>query len=436
MSRSLCAFAAVFCVTSAAWAGSLPATLTAGTKYSGISIDNHGEARTYDVYVGKSWSASGPKAPIIFERLLGQTAGLQAEVDARGYLWVSPYGVPPDDRFLYYVNEYPGTYLEIQHSPPQEVMLTHGDDWGYFGAVIDELSAKAHGDATRTFFTGLSAGGLLTYNTAGHMAHRFAAVAPVAGAFVWNNIASLGPQLPPNADCPLSVIHFHGDQDQAVAYSGVVGTNVTIWSAHQSSGYWVTKAECDPTPKVDTTTIPGAKIESWTGCAGGREVRLITQLGAGHVMPPYAMKPMFDFFADKTTCSTAEVQTDAGAGGSLGAGGSTGAGGAAATGGSSGGGGSTGASGKAGAGGAIGTGAGGGAAMGGRSGTAGGTTAAGASGSDVDAGAAVDDAALPADANGCACRASRGGASPWGFAMAAMAVLCASRRRHPRSMAR
>jgi MYXO-CTERM domain-containing protein len=422
--RALGAFLAVFSVTSAAWAGSLPATLTAGVKYSGISIDNHGEARTYDVYVGKSWSASGPKAPIIFERLLGQTVGFQAEVDARGYLWVTLNGVPPDDRFLYYVNEYPGTYLEIQHTPPVEVMLTHGDDWGYFGAVIDELAAKAHGDPTRTFMTGLSAGGLLTYNTAGHMAHRFAAVAPVAGAFVWNNIASLGPQLPPNADCPLSVIHFHGDQDQAVAYSGVVGANVTIWSAHQSSGYWVAKDQCDPTPKVDTTTIPGAKIESWTGCAGGREVRLITELGAGHVMAPYAIKPMFDFFADKTTCSAAEVQTDAGAGGS------PGAGGAVATGGQSGTGGSTGAGGKAGAGGTGG--AGGAAATGGHSGTAGGTTAAGASGPDVDAGAPVDDAAIPADANGCACSTTRSGASPWGFAMAAMAVLCASRRRHLR----
>jgi hypothetical protein len=171
--RALSVFAVLVTPAASVWAGALPATLTPGAKYAAIASDNHGEARVYDVYVGKSWSATGPKAPIIFDDLLGQTAGLQQEVDTRGYLWVTPYPVPPDDRFLFYVNEYPGTYGELQHTPSQVTVTTKGDDWGYFGAVIDELAARANGDQTRVFFTGLSAGGLLTYNTAGHMAHRW-----------------------------------------------------------------------------------------------------------------------------------------------------------------------------------------------------------------------------------------------------------------------
>jgi polyhydroxybutyrate depolymerase len=314
MSRCLATgfLTAALAASGTAFAISLPASLIPGSHYHGVTIDNHGEARTYDVYVGKTWSATGAKAPVVIERLLGQTQGFQAEVDAGGYLWVTPVAIlpPPDDRFLFYVNEYPGTYEEMQGGGV--TTLTKGDDWGYLGALIEELVAKANADTARVFMTGLSNGGLLTYNVGGHMAHRFAAIAPVAGAFVWNNMPTL-PQDPPDADCPLSVIHFHGDADAAVAYGGVVGTNVTIWSAHQSSGYWVERDHCGATPTVDATSISGASIESWTGCSGGREVELVTQLGAGHVMPGYAVKQMFAFFADKTACSAAEVtRSDAG----------------------------------------------------------------------------------------------------------------------------
>jgi polyhydroxybutyrate depolymerase len=108
-------------------------------------------------------------------------------------------------------------------NPPQgRAELDGVDDIGFIGKLLDELCQRYPVDTSRIYAAGMSKGGMFTYRLACEMSHRIAAIATVAATQTY-------------ADCrpaePVSVLHIHGTNDQAVPFSGGRG----IYTANGTS---------------------------------------------------------------------------------------------------------------------------------------------------------------------------------------------------------
>lgn len=87
------------------------------------------------------------------------------------------------------------------------------DDFAFVNAVLDDVETRFPVDRQRLFATGFSVGGSMTWTVACQMGRRFAAYAPIAGAF-WDPL----PDACPGA--PFSLRHVHGLADQTVPMKG------------------------------------------------------------------------------------------------------------------------------------------------------------------------------------------------------------------------
>ena len=101
------------------------------------------------------------------------------------------------------------------------------DDVGFVNLLLNNLFANRPIDTTRVYATGFSNGALLCYRLANQLAHRFAAIAPVAGDLVsypWNPVK------------PIPIISFHSYLDQNVKYYGgvTIGTTGTYFPPQDS----------------------------------------------------------------------------------------------------------------------------------------------------------------------------------------------------------
>ena len=173
------------------------------------------------------------------------------------------------------------------------------DEAAYFSAVIDEMEKNFNIDKNRVFICGSSGGGLMTYRLSVLIADRITAAGIACGNFVWRNEYEQTPI--PTPARPVSIIAFHGDADKNVSYGHSANANITVWSAHESTGFWVKFNGCDATPQKSTVPaaqVHNAKVESetWIAGKGDATVALYTRIGGGHEFPGYAPPMMWDFF--------------------------------------------------------------------------------------------------------------------------------------------
>jgi polyhydroxybutyrate depolymerase len=152
------------------------------------------------------------------------------------------------------------------------------DDVGFVRAIVTEMESLANIDTKRIYATGMSNGGMLTQRLACEAADIFAAAAPVSGTL---NFPACHPSQ------PISVIEFHGTDDQNVPYDGGLGAdslvNVDFASVKDSIGFWVTSDGCNPNPQ--TSTFDDIQHDVWTGCADSTSVELYTIEGGEHAWP-------------------------------------------------------------------------------------------------------------------------------------------------------
>jgi polyhydroxybutyrate depolymerase len=156
------------------------------------------------------------------------------------------------------------------------------DDVGYLSGLIDEAIAERPIDPDRVYLFGHSNGGFMSYRMACDAADKVVAVAVLAGS-----------DPPEPEDCapsePVSVLHLHGTDDQAIGYGG--GTITTTYpGAVETVARWAALDGCEaPTvdrPSIDLEAeIEGAEttVAVHEGCSGGAEVQLDTIEGGGHV---------------------------------------------------------------------------------------------------------------------------------------------------------
>lgn len=151
---------------------------------------------------------------------------------------------------------------------------TGPDDVAFLGRLIDDVEATNNVDPARVLIVGVSAGGMMSYRLGCEMAGRVAGVGSVAGAMVIDDC---------HAASPVSVIEIHGTADGLVPYEG----GRTVGGATQPSPpamavvqRW---AEIDGCPTAAVVDTEGPVTRStWTGCAAGTVVRLVTIEGGGH----------------------------------------------------------------------------------------------------------------------------------------------------------
>ena len=150
------------------------------------------------------------------------------------------------------------------------------DDVRFTSDLLDHLQAGYCVDPSRTYATGKSNGAGFVGLLACRLPERFAAFAPVAGAFY--------PKTRENCrtSSPTSVLDIHGTGDSTIPYTG--DTDRGLPTIRSWVNAWATHDECASQPTVRRT---GRDITTyrWAGCANGASVQHIAVTGGGHVWP-------------------------------------------------------------------------------------------------------------------------------------------------------
>ena len=144
-------------------------------------------------------------------------------------------------------------------------------------------------DTARTFVTGPSNGGLMTYRLATELPDRVAA----AAAFIANR-----PELSecPMATDPIPVLIVNGTDDPLMPYDGgsIVGNRDTVASAEATRDYWVEVNRADTTERTvtqlpdrdpDDGSIVVCENDPPTTDPVSARVRFCRVEGGGHIMP-------------------------------------------------------------------------------------------------------------------------------------------------------
>lgn len=241
------------------------------------TLTHNGRERSYNLYVPASldWSQPVPVV-LVFHGGTGNAesairmTGFNAVADRNGFLVVYPNGTGPlrDDKFLTWNG---GTCCGYAQE-------NNVDDVGFVRAIVGDLQTLVSLDTKRMYATGLSNGGILSHRLGCEAADLFAAIAPVAGTL---NFPACAPSE------PVSVIEFHGTDDQHIPYEGGPGpeslVDVDFVSVRYSLEFWIGANEC--TPRRGEDEFQEIKHEIWKECANSASVELYTILGGGHAWP-------------------------------------------------------------------------------------------------------------------------------------------------------
>lgn len=150
------------------------------------------------------------------------------------------------------------------------------DDVAFTGDLIDRLEDTLCVDERRVYATGKSNGaGFVGRLLACRLAHRIAAVAPVAAA-----LYPTGESCAPSR--PVPVIEFHGTADATIPYTGDADRALPAipdWVAG-----WAGRDGCRAQPSVRVIE-PDITVSRYAGCDNGARVEHVAVTGGGHTWP-------------------------------------------------------------------------------------------------------------------------------------------------------
>lgn len=161
-----------------------------------------------------------------------------------------------------------------------------GVDVALVEALLDELGARLCVDEDRLAAVGISNGAALSAVSGCALGDRLASIGLVA--------ATVGP-----LDCApevrVSVIAFHGTDDQVVPYgggqidsSGGQNDGIDVLPAEDGIAAWARQDGCDPGP-ASQEVAPDVELLAFEDCPDGLAVQLYRVEGAGHVWPGSAI---------------------------------------------------------------------------------------------------------------------------------------------------
>ncbi|HET8932572.1 MAG TPA: PHB depolymerase family esterase [Polyangiales bacterium] len=202
-----------------------------------------GMKRTFLLHVPPSYDGKKP-VPLVFDLHGSGSTGpselassrFSAVADANGFLVVAPNG---------YMNSWNG---DIAFGAAYMMKL---DDVGLMKALIAYIAGLANVNRAKVYSTGLSNGAAMSNTLGCQAADTFAAIAPVADPLDIGLATCMPAQ-------PISVLGFHGYNDDPVPYEGGKGTGPDLGT---------------PFPSIPDTLIAWGKI---MGCTGMPEVETIS----------------------------------------------------------------------------------------------------------------------------------------------------------------
>ena len=164
------------------------------------------------------------------------------------------------------------------------------DDLGFLSAVIDSLNKQYAIDPNRVYVTGMSNGAMMAYRAGAELSDKIAGIAPVAGTIGGQVRYKYPAVFPDDPSEPVSVIAFHGMQDQHVLYEGGLGPESITQgridlSVERSIAFWANADGCDPEPSTETIADGNIIIDTYSGCEAGSEVMLVTIVDGLHAWP-------------------------------------------------------------------------------------------------------------------------------------------------------
>ena len=130
------------------------------------------------------------------------------------------------------------------------------EDVGFIRDLVRQLEDGYSVDRTRVYATGISNGGGMVNRLGCEMSDTFAAIAPVAGAYLfWQ-------------DChparPVPVVAFHGTADQIVPYGG---QGRALPPLREWAAGWAERNGCGATPR-ESFRQGAVSAETWEGLSG------------------------------------------------------------------------------------------------------------------------------------------------------------------------
>ena len=244
-----------------------------------LEFDHGGLTRSYHLYKPEGLPDN---APLIFV-LHGYTSnndhsydyGFNAVADTAGFAVCYPQGA--EDR------------INFNHWNAR-LTLSNVDDIGFLSSLAQHLQTEHNFDPNRTFSTGFSNGGYMSYTLACEASNVFKAIAPVSGlmsGYTWDNRE-------PDAT-PVPVLHIHGTHDVIVPYTGksndAGGWGISV-GAEETVEYWADLNNCSA---PDSVTISNNTTAFYhRGGTGGNEVWFYQIVNHGHSWPYETGAPGFN----------------------------------------------------------------------------------------------------------------------------------------------
>jgi polyhydroxybutyrate depolymerase len=150
---------------------------------------------------------------------------------------------------------------------------SRADDVGFISTLIDTLSQEYAIDPNRVYVFGNSNGAFMAHHLGARLPYKIAAIASCAGLLAYGDFME-GP--------PVSVILFHGDNDNTVPYEGYPEYGYP--GAEGSAALWAQWNGCDPEPEIirdDAMTLAW----QWSAPEGYGDVVLYRVKGLEHTIP-------------------------------------------------------------------------------------------------------------------------------------------------------
>lgn len=271
----------------------IPSHVTKGGRYS-ETVDIDGVERQYLMYVPPNYDPNKPLPLVMAIHGLGGNAadfekqtGLDGEAAKEGFIVVYPQAT----RWL---GSGGWTAWDTNNGiiPPG----SHANDIQFLKTIIDNTQQEANIDPKRIYLTGISNGGMMTFDAVDALSDKIAAIAIVSGGMS-------GKEKSPTE--PISILNMHGTADTVIPFGGVQGVpNVltelgipTFEPDNYIAQYW---------KKEDGITGPGQTIVSgnditstYTNPKDGAEVEQVTVVGGQHTPshPEQVMNQVWQFLS-------------------------------------------------------------------------------------------------------------------------------------------
>ena len=273
------------------------------------TLTHAGTVRQYTLSVPVSYRGIRPAPLIVNLHGFGGTAdgqdalsGLPEAGGARGYLVVSPQGLPlslpagsPPGAVggIPWWNIFGSAPVNFGSGPtgPATGNQLGADDIGFIAQLLDTLEFQLCVDASRVYVTGFSNGAGMSSVLGCYLGDRLAAIAPIAGV----NLTGVCP-----GSAPVSVLAIHGFTDHTVLYggNGLMGFHLGNPSVPDRMRAWALRDGCEPNP-TQASPEPGLTINRWSDCSQDRVVELYTIANWDHAWP-HATSPQQPGVIDAT----------------------------------------------------------------------------------------------------------------------------------------